>query len=191
MLFRSVGAVILVIRFIGLVNAAIWLGAAVFFTFAAAPAFFSGEVKLLGLHPFWPGAMAQLVLARFFNLQYICGLVAIAHLLVEWSYLGRPLQRLTLGLLLSLLLLGGIGGLWLQPRLKQLHLIRYSMNERYKAVSIPDADRLEATQSFRTLHGVSQVLNLFTFAGVVFYFWRVSHPTDNLRFVSASGNFRR
>src|SRR5262249_8101692 len=71
--FRSVGRVILVIRFIGVMNAAIWLGAAVSFTFAAAPAFFSGEALKMGLHPYWRGAMAELVLARYFYLQYICG----------------------------------------------------------------------------------------------------------------------
>ena len=65
------------------------------------------------------------------------------------------------------------------------------MNESYKAVSIPDIDRLEASKTFRTLHGTSMILNLLALAGIGFYFWRVSHPTDNLRFVSASGNFRR
>ena len=76
---------ILVIRFIGILNAAIWLGAAVFFTFAVAPAFFVGEAKILGLHPFYLGAMAQLVLARFFYLQYICGAIAISSFSPSWT----------------------------------------------------------------------------------------------------------
>lgn len=183
---------ILVIRFIGVMNAAIWLGAAVFFTFAAAPAFFSGEIKTLGLHPFWPGAIAQLVLARFFYLQYICGAIAIVHLLAEWVYLGRPLHRLTLVLLSSLLLIGLLGGLWLQPKLKHLNLVKYSMSEQYKPAAIPPEDRAAAARSFRIWHGVASSINLLALAGLVVYFWRVTHPTDNLRFVSASSpQFRR
>ena len=180
---------ILVIRFIGIMNAAIWLGAAVSFTFAAAPAFFSGEINALGLHPFWHGAMAQLVIARYFYLQYICGVIALAHLLAEWVYLGRALQRLTLGLLLGLLCLGFTGGLWLQPKLKKLHLIKYSMSEQYKPITIPAADRVQAARSFGLWHGVSRVVDLVAMGGLVVYFWRVTHPTDNLRFVS-SNKFR-
>lgn len=177
---------ILVIRFIGIMNAAIWLGAAVFFTFAAAPAFFGNEIKALGLHPFWPGAINQLVLARFFSVQYICGTVAIAHLLAEWVYLGRALQRVTLGLLLGLLCIAFAGGFWLSPKLKALHLVKYSMSAEYKPVNIPPPERLAATRAFATWHGVSQILNLFAMGGLVVYFWRVTHPTDNLRFVSAT-----
>lgn len=180
---------ILVIRFIGVMNAAIWLGAAVF-TLAAAPAIFSGGVKVLELHPFWPGAMAQLVLARFFYLQYICGAIAMTHLLAEWVYLGRPLSRLTFGLLISLLCIGFLGGLWLQPKLKRLHLVMYSMSEQYKPVAIPAEERIEAKKSWGTWHGISRVAHIVAIAGLVVYFWRVTHPTDNLRFVGAN-QFRR
>ncbi len=181
---------ILVIRFIGVMNAAIWLGAAVFFTFAAAPAFFSGEIKTLGLHPFWPGAMAQLVVARFFHLQHICGAIALAHLLAEWVYLGRPLHRPTLALLIGLLCFGFAGGLWLQPKLKRLNFIKYSMTEQYKPAAIPAQERIAANKSFRLWHGVASSLNLLALAGLVVYFWRVTHPTDNLRFVGST-QFRR
>jgi len=190
LLSRSVRPVILVIRFIGVMNAAIWLGAAVFLTTAAAPAFFSGEVKTLGLHPFWTGAMAQLVLARFFYLQYICSAIAVAHLLAEWVYLGRPLQRLTLGLLLGLMLLGLLGGLWIQPKLKQLNLVRYGMTASYKPANFPPEERAAASSSFRTWHLVSLVMNFVALAGLGIYFWRVTHPTDNLRFVSTATKFR-
>lgn len=176
---------ILVIRFIGILNASIWLGAAVFFTFFAAPAFFSGDIKNFGLHPFWPGAMAQLVIGRFFQLQYICGALALAHLFAEWVYLGRTLHRLTLGLLLGLFFVGLAGGLWLQPKLKDLHLTKYSMGPDYKPVPMPDARRIQAAKSFGQWHGVSQIINLATLGGLVFYFWRVTNPPDNLRFVGA------
>ena len=177
---------ILVIRFIGIMNAAIWLGAAVSFTFAGIPAFFSGEVKTLGLHPFWNGAMAELLVARYFYLQHICGVIALAHLLAEWVYLGRKLPRLTLGLLIGLLSLGLIGGLWLQPKLKKLHQIKYSMSEQYQPVAIPAEERSHAARSFAVWHGVSRAMDLIAMAALVVYFWRVAHPTDSFRFVSAN-----
>lgn len=127
--------------------------------------------------------MAQLVLARYFNLQYVCGAIAVAHLLAEWVYLGRPLYRATLALLLGLLVIGFAGGLWLQPKLKTLHLVKYSMNEQYKPISLPNEQRLEAANSFRVWHGVASAINLVALAGLVVYFWRVIHPPDNLRFV--------
>lgn len=174
---------IVVIRFIGIINAAIWLGAAVFLTFGAAPAFFSGEVKSLGLHPFWTGSMAQLVLTRYFYLQYICGAIAMAHLLAEWVYLGRRLHRLTLTLMLGLLFIAFAGGLWMQPKLKRLNQVKYSMSDSYKPAAIPAEQRVAAEKSFRVWHGVSATMNLISLAGLVVYFWRVIHPSDNLRFI--------
>jgi len=187
--------VILVLRFIGVMNAAIWLGGAVFFTFAVAPAFFSGEIKLIEshgrLHPFYPGAIIQLVMERYFRLYYICGSIALVHQLAEWVYLGRVLRRINLGVLISLLLIGGMGGLWLQPMLKELHLIKYGMTAQYTrpATPIPDADRIQAAKSFRGWHGVSMALNVVALVGLTFYFWRVANPTDNLR-VLGSPKFR-
>lgn len=176
---------ILVIRSIGILNAAIWLGAAVFLLVAQG-AFFSGEVKSLGLHPFWPGALAQMVLARYFYLQFACGLVAVAHLLAEWVYLGRPLYRFTFGLLAGLLLIALVGGLLFQPKLKALHLVKYSMSEDYKLVSIPAEQRIQAAESFKLWHGISSAMNLVALGGLVVYFWRVVHPPDNLRFVNTA-----
>lgn len=176
---------ILVIRFIGILNAAIWLGAAVFFTVAAQRTFFSGEIKSTGLHPFWPGVMAQLFVARYFQLQCLCGLVALAHLLAEWVYLGRALHRFTLGLLLGLFFVGLTGGLWLQPKMKDLHLTKYSMGPDYKPVPMTDARRIQAAKSFGRWHAASQIVNLIALGGLIIYLWRVTHPPDDLRFVGA------
>jgi Domain of unknown function (DUF4149) len=206
--------VILVIRFIGVLNAAIWVGAAVFLTCAAAPAFFSSEAKVLqatGMHPFYAGAMAQLVLARYFYVQYICGAIAFSHLFAEWVYLGRALQRFTLTVLMGLLCLGFAGGLWLQPKLHRLNLTRYGMGKAlvstntvptgastatndvsraYERLAIPPAERAVADKSFKFWHKVSMILNVFSLGGLVFYFWRVTHPPDNLRFVARPTQFR-
>lgn len=181
---------ILVIRFIGVLNAAIWLGAAVFFTFAAAPAFFSGDVEKLGLDVFWRGAMAQLILARFFHFQYLCAFIAVAHLLAECFYFGRRVQRVTLWLLIVLLGVSFAGGLWIQPKLKRLNLVSKNMTESYKPAAIPAPTRAAAAESFRFWHGISQIMNLAGMGALSIYFWRAVHPPDDLRFVGATSKFR-
>ena len=176
----------LVLRFIGVLNAAVWLGAAVFFTFAVGPAFFTAEVTDIFHGRFWPGVMAQFVVGRYFYLQQICGVVALVHLVAEWFYLGRALKRLNVVLLGGLLLFGFVGGFWFQPKLHELHLAMYSMNEQYQPVSLSVAERTAARKSFRTWHGVSRVMDLVALAGLVVYFWRVTHPSDDLRILSAT-----
>lgn len=174
------------IRFLGILNAAIWLGASVFFTFAAQSTFFSAEMKATGLHQFWPGVMAQLLIGRYFDLQCICAAVAIAHLLAEWVYLGRAFHRATALILIGLFFAGLAGGLLLQPKMKEFHLVKYSMSPEYKPVPMPDAQRLAAAKSFSRWHGASMVINVVALGCLVFYFWRVTHPPDNLRFVGAT-----
>lgn len=178
----------LVLRFIGVLNAAVWLGAAVFFTFFVGPAFFSAETKKVfhDSYFFWPGVMLQFVIGRYFYLQQICGVIALVHLIAEWFYLGRSLQRLNVVLLTGLLLLGFVGGFWIQPRLHELHLVMYSMNEQYQPIALAVADRAAAVKAFGTWHGVSQAMNLVALAALLVYFWRVTHPSDDLRILSAT-----
>ena len=178
----------LVLRFIGVLNAAVWLGAAVFFTFAVAPAFVSDEARKVftGWHFVWPGVMLQFVIGRYFYLQQICGVIALVHLVAEWFYLGRPLQRLNVTLLGGLLLLGFVGGFWIQPKLHELHLARYSMNEEFQLVARSEAERAAAANSFKTWHRVTNAMNLVALAGLLVYFWRVTHPSDDLRILSAT-----
>jgi Domain of unknown function (DUF4149) len=178
--------VILVIRFIGVLNAAIWLGASVFFLYAAGGTFFSPEVKAMPVHPFWVGVLAQRLIEKLFLLHITCSAVALVHMLAEWVYLGRALHRFILGLLGGLFLIGLIGELVMLPKMKELHHRYYSMNADYKAVRIPDAERIEAHQSFKRWHGVAMGGNLVVLCALVFYFWRVTYPADNLRFVGAT-----
>src|SRR5436190_8946410 len=113
--FFSRGPVIAFLRFIGIVNAAVWFGAALFFSFGIAPAFFTPEMKRL-FGDFYCGLIAQAVLERYFVLHYCCGALALVHQLAEWVYLGKALQRFTFGLLLAILTLSLTGGLWFQPK---------------------------------------------------------------------------
>lgn len=157
------------LRFLGVANAAVWFGAAIFVTFFGGPAFFSSPMlHALADQRYYAGAAAEVFLGRYFLLHYVCGALAVTHLLAEWLYLGRRLTRFTLGLLSLLLGLTLLGGLWAQPKLHGLHQTMYrSANAEEKAT---------ATQTFRTWHGVSQAANLFVTAGLLVYFWRLTHP---------------
>lgn len=149
----------------GIVNAAVWFGSGVFFTFFSGPAFFSPEMKTL-LPPPYNGAAAQLIIQRFFILQHWCGGIALVHLLAEWFYFGRAFERFTFGLLVVIFSLGLAGGLWLQPKLHDLHLIRYRGADA--------AQKEQATQSFKVWHGISSSVNLLILPGLLFYLWRVT-----------------
>lgn len=169
-----------VLRFAGIVNAAIWLGAAVFLTFVAGPALFSTEVLEL-LPRYHAGRVAQVLLGRYFIFQQVCGGLAVLHLLAEWLYAGRNPRRFGLSLLAVLVGLGLAGGLGLQPRMKQLHSVKY-------AASATPVQRAAAGKSFRLWHGVSQATNLLLLGGVLLYFWRTVNAAIPTRI---GGNLRR
>lgn len=166
------------LRFIGIINAAIWFGAAIFFTFGVGPAFFTPEMTSLLGRP-RAGAAAQLVIERFFILQHTCAIIAILHLLAEWLYMGRPLERLTLGVVIGAFCLGLVGGAWIAPKLKQLHLVKYSQNSTSEM-------REGAAKSFGAWHGVSQMANLLLMVAILGHLWKMSNRMDNTRFVSAN-----
>jgi hypothetical protein len=169
------------LRFVGILNAGVWLGSAIFFTFGVGRAPFSQEMKsLLGPdnYPYFSGAIAQILIARYFKLHLVCGTVAVLHLLAERLYLGKHPGKLQVGLLIGLLAAAVIGGYWLQPKLKALHATKYGANTR------PET-RLVADRSFRAWHGVAQVVNLFLVGGLTGYLWRATNSSDPTRFVSA------
>lgn len=156
------------LRIVGLANAAVWIGASIFFTVAVGPAFFSESMlRLLG-RPH-AGAAAQLVLERYFIMHQICAGVALLHLLGEGVYLGRTIHRWTLGLLLVLLSFSLVAGYVVQPQLQSLHLTMYRPG-------VPVEEQEAASRSFRLLHGVSQVMNLVVVGGVLIYLVRLTKP---------------
>jgi hypothetical protein len=164
---------------VGVVNAGVWLGAAIFLTLGAGPAFFSPEMKtLLGprSYPVYSGAIAQIVIERYFILQHFCGSIALAHLIAEWLYTGKPMEKTTLGLLLSLFCLGLIGGFWMQPKMKSLHATKYG--------GATLELREQAAKSFRGWHGAARVLDLVMMGGLLVYLWRNLNRADAPRFLS-------
>lgn len=170
------------LRFVGLLNAAVWLGATVFSTSGAWPAVYSVEMKeLLGAknYPYFSEAVGQIIFSRYFQLQMVCGVVALLHVLAEWLYLGRSARRFWLGLLIGLCALSLIGGYWVQPRMKALHAVNCGMNTR------PEI-RKAASNSFRAWRHVSHAMNVLMIGGLVLYLWRVANPADQTCFLDAS-----
>ena len=162
-----------------MLNAAVWLGTALFYTAGVAPALVSSD--MLGLlgpknFAFFSGSISQIVLNCYFYWLTGCAVVALLHLLVEWVYLGRAVHRFWPGLLGGLLALGLLGGVWLAPKLAKLHRAGHKLD------ALPE-DRVAAAKSFRFWHGVLQTVNLMMVGGVAVYFWRATNPSDSLRFV--------
>lgn len=177
-----------ILRFVGILNAALWLGGSVFFTFVSGQIPFLPETKeLLGrLGPanasfsaYLAGAIAQIGIARFFTFQLICGVIALAHLAAEWLYQERRGRKALLLLLLVLFGLTMVGNFGLQPKMKRLHAIKYAPN-------YPSAQRDAAARSFGMWHGVSMTLNLFMLGGLVVYAMQMSRPPETARFVRPS-----
>jgi hypothetical protein len=164
---------------VGILNAAVWCGSAIFLTIGL-PAVFSPELKKL-LTPSGVGFAAEAIVARFFLLQYWCGAIALAHLWAEWLYCGRPVRRLNLTLVLAMLTAALAGGLWAQPKMVAWHAAKYFGKTA--------ALQTQAGQAFALWHAASESVNLLVIGGLILYLWRVSVPPANTRFGS-SGKIR-
>jgi len=166
------------LRFIGLVNAAVWLGAAVFLTVVVGPAFFSTEMLSFLPRPY-AGRAAEVVLERYFLLQQWCGAIALLHLLVEYLYSRRALDRTVAGLLSALFVNALVGSFLVLPKIHALQQIRYSR-------LATAARQAAAASAFQALHGVSWAVNLLAIAALVYYLWTLSRTAPGPRFVSWS-----
>lgn len=170
------------LRIVGVANAAVWFGTAVFHTFFAAPAFSSDEMQaVLGAKnfPYYGGVISQLLLARYFQVNLVCAVIALLHLLAERLYLGRAAKKIWTVVIVTLFWISLLGVFWLAPKLRELHQARYQ-------VSTPPAQREAAARSFRLWYGVFQGLNFFILVGVGGSLWRATHPPDDLRFVGST-----
>jgi hypothetical protein len=169
--------VLVFLRLVGVLNAAVWLGASVSLACAVAPAFFSsGMLRLLGLPH--AGAAQLIVTKHSFALQAICGAIALSHLVAEWLYAGKPIHRGRTYLVTVLLGLALLGGL-LQPKLQRLHLEMYGLR------STPQ-QRARAGGAFRSWQAAIQATNVLTILGLAIYVWQVTSVGVAPRFVSAT-----
>jgi|SRR5436190_8389587 len=158
-------------------NAAVWFGGSLFMMIGVAPAVFASDMDRLG--DLWKGIIAFHLFERYFALQYWCGALALAHVLAEWVYLGKPLYRLSLGLVLGVFSLSLAGGLIVQPRLKQLHAVKYGANE-------PESRKTAAAGSLKVWHGISQSAGLLVVAGLGWYLWRMGNPPNAPKYAPQS-----
>jgi hypothetical protein len=165
------------LRFLGVLNAAVWFGASVFL-FIGLPAVFSDDLKkALGpIGPVGVGWAAELIIARYFILSYCCGAVGLVHLALEWLYCGKPLLQRNLALLLALTGLALLGGLWLQPKLRELHYTMY--------FGATKTAQNQASDLFKAWHGASECGNLIVSAGLLLYLWRNSRAGETVRYGS-------
>ena len=177
-----------VLRVTGLLIAAIWLGGAVYFSFAAGTLPFSTDMRELvsrmgdanaGFQAYFIGAAAQLGVARYFKFQLLCSIAALAQLGIEWMYQERRGRKPLLAMLLVILGLTLWGEFSLLPKVRELHAIKYARPTAYYT----EARRDEAAASFKRWHAVSQVTNLFVLGGLVVYLINMSRLPDTARFV--------
>jgi hypothetical protein len=177
-----------------MLNAAVWLGAALFCAAGVRPALISDDVQALfrdaqgafreQYFDYLSGAVSQVIATRYFYWHIVCAIIALLHLLAEWLYLGRAAHRLWLSLLGGLLAAGLIGNALVVPKLAQLHRARHSVELRPEYRGAAAKNREAAAKSFQSWHRVFQGLNLLIIGGVAIYFWRATSPSDPLRFVT-------
>ena len=177
------------LRWVGIVNAAIWFGASIFLVVALTAIFSPEMIKLFTeagdatpAHKFYSGAVANAVFHRYFALQYVCGIIAIFHLVAEKLYLGRALSWLGIGLVGMLLFVALAGGLGLQPRMEKLRAEKYS--------NVSAEQKAKADHSFNTLHAVSECINLFVMAGLLVHLLRVTRPEESRHYGTLFPQFR-
>ena len=173
------------IRFIGIFNIAVWAGGSVFFSFLAGKVFFSPEVTQFTPPPY-NGLIAQAMLERFFLLHYICGILAISHLLLEWfikqdAFPKRPVSYIGILLLLALL-----GGKLISPNLNVWHQQKYQFQIKsegdppmieFKPYS--KEIRQDAKLKFNIWHGISQTVNLIMLIMLTYHFWKLIYPSNS------------
>jgi hypothetical protein len=177
-----VSFVIGLLRFIGLTNAAVWFGAAVFFTIGASPAMHSEAAQqLLGAnnYPYYGVGLAHILTARYFHLHLACGIVALLHLGAEWMYLSKMPKRSWLLLVLALFCFALAESLWIQPRTGALHHVAHGRN-------VAEETRSQARRSLSILQSTTAGLNLLATLSLAFYLWRMASQPAITRFTSTT-----
>lgn len=170
------------LRFLALLNAAIWFGAVFFYVVGVTPGLSSHEVVVIlspRYFPYFSTAIAQVVAQRCLYVELICGALALLLYVIEWLYTGRWVDRVGRALAAGVLVLALVDALALQPALRKWHQEAYGQRtqpERRKVVF----------NSFRAWQTVADVLNFFSAGGLGVLVWRVANPPSPTRFVSTT-----
>ena len=165
---------------LAILNAAVWFGAGLFLTAVVGPNFFSPAVTdLVGRQN--AGLIAQSVLAKYFVLQWVCAVLALA--LQLRSVTGTALARRSRWGLAAVLVLVCVGGFWLQPKLVELNRQRY-------ATTTSTEERAVLARQFGMWHGVSQVGNLLVLIGALAHLVILAHGQPPVRPCGAADSSR-
>ena len=164
------------LRFVGVLNAAVWFGSVVFFTLMAGPAFFSAEVATF-LPRSYAGRVAEVIIGRLVMLQIGCAVIGLLQLGVERLYFGRRSDRWITAVLTVLLGMNLLAAGWLLPRMHELQQIRYSR-------TASETQKASAAGSFGLWHGLSQAANLAAMAALGTVLWRLTRPVPVARFAT-------
>lgn len=125
------------------------------------------------------GRAVQIVLERFSILQFWCGGFALAHLFAEWLYTGRPLKAWAVYLVLGVFALALVGGLWLEPKVKKLHL------DLYGTRSTPQ-QREQARRPLLVWRDVSEITHCLIALGLLVYVLQVALSGSPPRFLPSN-----
>lgn len=124
---------------------------------------------------YFSGAIAQVIMTRYYHIALACAVVALLHFAAKWLYMGRPSRKFSSALLICLFGITLLGSNAIRPALKQFNYQRFMATQ--------PVDRQAAAKSFRILSAVTEVLNILVIGGLVVYTWRIANPSDTLRFV--------
>lgn len=160
------------IRFVGIANVAVWLGAVVFFTVAGGPAFFSAEMANV-LPRQHAGRVAEIIIGRLATVQIWCAAIALFHLLAEHLFNGKRVERRIVVGLSVLLTINLAAKFWLLPKMHQLQTVRYA------ETTTPEL-KAAAISQFGLLHGLSWIGNLIVIAALGYYLWTLTRPPQPL-----------
>ena len=153
-------------QLVGTLNAAVWLGGAVFFTFFAGPVFFDPALEAVLPKP-EDGVAARFLINRFTAFQLSCACIALITMFIGWRLEGGKFPRAQSLLLGGILVLIVFGMTVLAPKLNALHELKYAY---YFGVKATKAQSEAAGKAFGSLHGLSQVCNLVVLLGLVTQF---------------------
>jgi hypothetical protein len=175
--------VIAFLRFIGLMNSAVWFGAVVVFAALISPALASPEItNLFGgagnpMSTAYAVVAGEVIITKFVWIHFICGGIAAVHLLVEWLYTGKAIRSLILYLAMLLITLGLLNGLILYPKMKDLHRTRYNR-------TVAPATQQKAATMFLSLQQATEIIHWIMVGGLLIYTWKVATPGEQPRFNS-------
>jgi hypothetical protein len=170
------------LRFIAVMNAAVWLGSSVFLAAGVAPAFMSTDMQ--AIIPRAHGEAAYHVVAtHLYLVQAVCATIAIVVLFMEWLYSGKPVPRGVLAIVLAAGFLAALGGFGVQKKVRQLHF------EQHHVKSTP-AQRAIAAHSFGVWNRVSQGMQIAITLAVAIYLWRLVSPSNGTSRFSTTHKFR-